>query len=124
MAVAGLALGLVGVFLFFGDTALDRALRQKYKQIEVGMTRADVVALLGPPGDQAVELPPRTWFSLGIGPANTYCVEWWTDQVEVIVSFDRPSDTVMAKDIGPCIRASLLEMTTDRAKRQWHRWFQ
>jgi hypothetical protein len=128
-AMAGVALGVVALFLLFGETARDRVLRQKYERIEVGMTQADVVALLGPPGDQAPERPPRTGIGLGIGPDHSYCIEWWTDNVEVLVSFADngparlPSDRFLRKDIGPCTRESRLQRIAESLKRQWRRWF-
>ncbi len=78
----------------------DSALRENYERIQNGMTYAQVVALLGPPGDHAPEAGEILdgWQTMADCPDY----EWYTDTVQVIVIFDW-SDRVVQKDIaGVC----------------------
>jgi hypothetical protein len=106
----------------------NRVTRENYDRIRVGMSRAEVYAVLGPPGDYSTreaipsELPdPPTltyrWQAISLE-------EWFGDRAAIEVYFDGAGNVASARcwllepiDHGP------LDNLLWRAKRQWHRWF-
>jgi hypothetical protein len=93
----------------------------KYKEIDVGMTRARVHAVLGPPGDYrtgpTTEVTPLA--SRGQPPE---C--WKSNEGMIWVSYDQ-SGTVdnYLKNFTRPPEPKPLQNLLWRLKRQWHRWF-
>jgi hypothetical protein len=130
LVIAALALAGAGALVLW--TRASAITREKADSIQEGMTRADVVTLLGPPGDHSTG--PLT-SSLGAyvfdssddcGTSPDYGSEagWITDIGIVDVRFD-DDQRVMNCWFSPLRRVeqSPLENLLWRAKRQWRRWF-
>ncbi len=105
------------------QSAADRALRENYERIQNGMTYAQVVALLGLPGDHAPEAGEilKGWQTMGDCPDY----EWYTDTASVIVLFDS-SYRVVDKGIGGVRRGDkpgLAQKFLKQVKAWWRRWF-
>jgi hypothetical protein len=125
VALAGLTVVLaVGAVTLWPPSA-SRITRENFNRIVSGMSRAEVEAILGPPGDY------RTGpTSLGAGSATTFrspegLVLWWEiDTGALSVTLDRSDRVVQTGSM-----ASLppdddaLRNFLWRAKRQWRRWF-
>jgi hypothetical protein len=128
VAMAGLAVVVtVGAVVLWPRA--DRVTRANYERIQIGMTRADVEAILGPPGDYTTgPLTDPNGIELLLSllpPASGVESPWWAaDYGTVGVWFDEGGRVVM-KNYEPYskapqgVGANLLW----RAKRQWHRWF-
>jgi hypothetical protein len=89
-AVAGLAVALVvgGVFVLW--LRPDRVTRANFDRLTSGMTRAEVVAILGPPGDYTTG--PIT--SLGPAEYPPSVTVWVTDEGTYWVRFDGVEERV------------------------------
>jgi len=126
----------------------DRITREKFDRICEGMSRAEVEAILGPPGDyssgplQYARTSLYAFFSSGPHPTDDFVlssplkikmrdertqvdrVEWRTDR-QIATVYYLPSGRVRIMGFSDVARldqspfANLLW----RAKRQWHRWF-
>ncbi len=101
------------------ESNADLALKANYARIRDGMTYAQVVAVLGPPGDQA---PEAGEFESGwqVMSDDPYCV-WYTDTVGVVVHFDR-GFRVVDKNIDGVQRAD--PAWTQRFLKQLREWCQ
>jgi hypothetical protein len=77
------------------DTALDQAARQNFARIHPGMTRADVIEILGPPRDLANRIPkPSDWPKVEPNQVQDI-LEWDSDHLRFFVYFD-PRDSSAA----------------------------
>jgi hypothetical protein len=92
------------------------------------MTRAQVEAIVGPPGDFTTG---PVYASRGLGDDVDHAGEdcqnqefWCNDGVRLILGFDRDSK-VCAKAVTKMdlVPLSLSERAIWRIRRQWHRWF-
>ena len=150
VVLAGLAVVVAaGAFVLWPRP--DRITRENYERIRVGMSSAEVEAILGgPPGDYRTvrtedEMYPRC-FDLDAMAWHVECDRdfeayrepmWFGNQGIIRVSFksgfvaelpaglERAGETLPCKHFDgtvPCM-ASTLETLLWRAKRQWHRWF-
>jgi hypothetical protein len=125
-AVVGLAV-LVAVGAFVLWPRQDRVTRENYDQIKVGMTRAEVDAILGPPGDYTTVEPFGTGYgqqSEGTQLIIPPTVDWVGDEGYLQVGFD-DEDRVVGKIFTrhlQSVRASL-ERIIWPVKRLWRRWF-
>ena len=133
---AGLAVLIaVGVFALWPRT--DRVTRANFDRLRIGMSRAEVEALLGPPADYTTVPLHNPWCgpddvdsavdlsneSVARAPADGLSL-WATDQALVLTTYD-PDDMLADPGFLPCTRLpqSALNNLLWRAKRQWHRWF-
>jgi len=135
VALAGLA-----VLVAAGVVALwprpERITRENFDRIKVGMSRAEVYAILGPPGDYSsgpVEFDGRQEFLRGIDLdanepvdcGNPALARWWSDTGSAWVEFD-PSDRARPREFTRHLgrlEQSSLDALLWRAKRQWRKWF-
>jgi hypothetical protein len=140
VALAGLAVvAAAGAFVLWPRT--DRITRANYDRIRMGMSRAEVYAILGPPGDYTTQPNRRRGLywnpdghkSIGVG------FYWMGDAGVVEMDFNPQDDVVWRMDfeeIGPGERIEmsplatlrwrverLVDDTRWRAKRQWRKWF-
>jgi hypothetical protein len=99
------------------------------------MSRPDVVAILGPPGDYRT-LPPAMppvgepfRLDQDVPPPDTKWdtivsqLFWLTDDLEIAVYFDPMGDARTECEPSHVVRLNLLDNLLWRLKRQWHRWF-
>jgi hypothetical protein len=117
----------------------DRVTRENFDRIREGMTRTEVEAILGPPGDGSSGPLEFRDFLLRFDRVNDYYrpsssevlggkwqerVEWLSDQHFVSVCFLQ-SGHVRTKSCDDVRRKeqSTFDNILFRAKRQWHRWF-
>jgi hypothetical protein len=127
--LAGLAV-LVAVGLFALWPQPNRITRENCARINKGMTQAEVVAILGPPGDytsgpmllEDEEWPEddcyRGFAAFSEGPA------WCGDTGCVEVRVDNSGEVLACRFVGGRrVEQSALANLLWRAKRQWRRWF-
>jgi hypothetical protein len=132
VAQAGLAVVVAaGAALLWSQLEPDRITAANFERIHKGMTRAEVEAILGLPGDYttgATHADPEfmfhgdEWFNVfATGPAWPL---WEGDAIRIQVGFD-DSDHATHKGRLTAHRweQSPFDNLLWRAKRQWHRWF-
>jgi hypothetical protein len=130
----GLAVLLLAVAAFgLWPPQPDRVTQENFDRINEGMSRADVEAILGPPGDYSggplvLEAPgPPVRFEPAKesrGTDDSAFVEWANDSGRAQVVFDG-SGRVDWRYFGPVRRMeqTALDNLLWRTKRQWRRWF-
>jgi hypothetical protein len=103
-----------------------RVTLENFDRIRVGITRAEVEAGLGLPGDHTTgpTRPTGRGYGVDLGLVCASVSHWVTDDGSIVVEFDakgrvcgcawKPTERVKQ---GP------LENLLWRDKRQWHRWF-
>jgi hypothetical protein len=135
LALAGLALASVMAFALWPRPS--RVTRATYDRIKAGMSRAEVEAILGPPGDYSSGptkwVNPRTheilvtepWPRMPShpGPVVSRRDSWHED--EGLISVGYFCGDAVVKDFVPAEREPQppLDNFRWRAKRQWRRWF-
>jgi len=138
VALAGLA-----VVVTAGTVVLwprpERITRANFHRIREGMSRAEVEAILGPPGDYRTGLG-ETWFTepklwspdrdiaprpeplWSTAPGNSWA-RWDSDSFSIWISFD-DSGSAAVKEVWPRRKTQgPVDSLLWRAKRQWRRWF-
>jgi hypothetical protein len=126
VALAGLAVVVtVGVVVLWPRP--DRVTPENYACIRLGMSRAEVYALLGPPGDYAtgdtkasdLPNPPRLADLLHAASLP----EWVGDRAAIGVYFDGAGNVAYAecRHLEPVDHGPLGNLLW-RLKRQWDRW--
>jgi hypothetical protein len=151
VALAGLA-----VVVAAGTVVLwpreDRVTRANYDRIQIGMSRVDVEAILGPPGDYRTGLgesdfgddsasrwvgdPPGFPSSWGLGwfaypnslpvegvPTASVQTNWFGDSCRICVEVDDAGRVRDSSVHNRRLTQGPLDNLLWRAKRQWHRWF-
>jgi hypothetical protein len=149
VALAGLTVVAAGVAVVWPRPP-SRITRENFDRIPTGMSRAEVEAILGPPGDyrtgpttaHEIEYCPPSPFPPSARPVRTVVSDWrptvdpitgktlnlgpfWdSDAGSAEVHFDEAGRVDGARYFG-CKRVeqTLPENLVWRAKRQWHRWF-
>jgi hypothetical protein len=130
VVLAGLAVAVtVGAVALRSQSEPDRITQANFERIRVGMTRADVAAILGPKGDfrtkkesiflgEPLHYPPS-------GPPVVAYDQWIGDSHVASIAFSHASGLVEAKSfmVNVPIEQSEFDTVLWRAKRQWHRWF-
>jgi hypothetical protein len=130
--VVGLAVLLtVGVFVPGPSPGPSLVTRENFDRIKGGMKKADVEAILGPPGDhqtgpEDIAASDGLWedqVKLGDDPIAAER-QWAGDTCTIRVRFST-SGTVVGKAGFGSVRADQGALTNLlwRAKRQWQRWF-
>ena len=137
VALVGLAVvGAAGMVVLWPRQ--DRISRQNLERIKRGMTRVEVEAILGPPGDHATApledpdpsgLVMSNWRPYYVPPIDRFdaeheIVQWRGDAGIIAVNFTLSGHVVEA-GMWPVKRVdqTLLGNLLWRLKRQWHRWF-
>jgi hypothetical protein len=129
VAAVGLAVVVaVGAFVLWPRQ--DRITRENYGRIQPGMPRAEVEAILGPPGDYTTRRNryhgqywrPDGLKSYGVG------FYWMDDTGLIVLYFSHQTNDVGGmefEDIGPDARieASPFETLRWRVERRWRKWF-
>ena len=123
VALAGLA-----VVVAAGAVVLwprSRITQDDSDRIKIGMTRAEVQAILGPPGDHRTNAPPPRGRSGGsTRPSGTGGDRWVGDEGTLQVLFnsdDRVRGCSWFQSAGE--RGDGFIQVLRWVKRQWHRWF-
>ncbi len=119
---------LAGLVVLAGAAAFalwpDRITPENYARIRIGISQAEVEAILGPPGDYRTVLtqePPRPDLKR-LGHPSGYEV-WVGDTGHFLVFYSH--DVVSHKTLFPAVAAEQtpLDNLFWRAKRQWRKWF-
>jgi hypothetical protein len=147
VVLAALAVVIAAGAVVLWPRPASRITRENFDRIREGMSRAEVEAFLGPPGDYRTghgetgfgesevtgwnEDPPfrlddaLTWsrFPDQSPKDPSRWANWLSDSFVILIVIDE-SGQVILKHIGPRRRTqSPLDDLLWRAKRQWHRWF-
>jgi hypothetical protein len=123
-----LLLGLVGVAVVVvaGVVVLwpSRITPENYERIRVGMSRAEVYAILGPPGDYSTYDAPSYEFRCLGPPPPLPMEEWLGNRARIGVFFDGAGNVASARCflLNPVAQSPLGNLLW-RAQRQWDRWF-
>jgi hypothetical protein len=123
VVLAGLAVVVtVGAWLLWPQP--DRITKGNVNRIGKGMSRAQVEAILGSPGDYAGG-PTRTVPWNPVVNSQEDLVEWWTDTGRATVAFDRQSQVVVWVVYFPCSRIpqGALENLMWRIERLQYNWY-
>jgi hypothetical protein len=129
--VAGLALAMLTAAVFVAWPRPDRITLENFYRIQKGMSRDEVAAILGPPGDHSTrpvcsggpDTAVRRRFYSDPDPEESRD-SWVGDSGCIIVLSDAdrgPRLLVFAPVAGP--QQNPLENLLWRAKRQWRKWF-
>jgi hypothetical protein len=132
LALAGLV-GLAGAFVLWPrQEPASRITQETFDCIRVGMSRAEVEALLGRPGDYSSgpmladprhpeDVPPFWSWSDDFPPIVSQ--HWCCDAGQISIRFG-PGGVARKNFMhGFRMEQGALENLEYRAKRQWHRWF-
>jgi hypothetical protein len=131
VALAGLAVIAVGAVVLWPRA--DRITRENFDRIKKGMGRAEVEAILGPPGDYTTG-PTQTTFlesaskhpvSWTRGSVFTPVIEFWeTDDAAIEVGYGPSGELLFTIRRGQKrLQQSPLDNLIWRVNRQCHRWF-
>jgi hypothetical protein len=130
VVLAGLAVVVAAGVVVLWPRSVSRITRENCDRIRVGMSRADVEAILGPPGDYTTgpvafgsswNLISTRQYSPNENPAR---YDYLTDSAWFAVTFDDAGQVnVRGIEYGSKVNQGALENLLWRAKRQWHRWF-
>jgi hypothetical protein len=106
----------------------DRITRENYDRIRVGMNRAEVYTVLGPPRDYSTG--PTLYVLDALYPHDIMQdpypdqeVSWWGDTGEIDVYFSPSGVTAATFARALKGRKNVVGDLLWRAKRQWRRWF-
>jgi hypothetical protein len=130
MIGAVILMALVGVTAIALMPRVSRVTEENYDRIGGHMSRAEVYAILGPPGD----------YSTGPQSHHKGTGDWWTERIEqeyltnqdvwdadglsFTVYYDSSGSTVGKLIVRPTrIPQGPLDNILWRAKRQWRKWF-
>jgi hypothetical protein len=126
LALAILALLVAGIAALWPGS--DQITRDNFKRIHRGMTRDDVRAILGPPGDRTT-LPtePAPVFEVLFvdGPLTDNDASEWTGNAGWIqLDFDARGKVIQGQLIGQApLKLGMLDLLLWRIERQWNHWF-
>src|SRR5262245_57459436 len=101
VVLAGLAVVVaIGVVVLWARAAPERITRENYERIRVGMSRAEVYAVLGPPGDYSTG--DEKLSDLPLPPCQPQLQalsleEWTSDRVRIGVYFDGTGNVAPAR---------------------------
>jgi hypothetical protein len=121
VALAGLAVVIAaGVVVWPRPLWATRANYDRIRDREGIVTRAEVEAILGPPGDYRTVLTSDS----GVPLQQSNCESWVVNEGHVLVWY-YDDDVVSSWALFPAVavKQTPLENLLWRAKRQWHRWF-
>jgi hypothetical protein len=133
LALAGLAV-VVGAVVFVLWPQSVRCTDENFDRLGVGMTRAEVQAILGPSGDHATgpldwrvkegEPPFRQFGEMTLEDVPPTTVLWLDDGGAITVDFDQSGRACLGSyNKAESMPQSLFDNLLWRAKRRWHRWF-
>jgi hypothetical protein len=118
VALAGLAVAVASGLVVLWPSS--RTTQDNSDRIKIGMTRAEVQAILGPPGDYRTNAPPPRGWPSGSGLRST----WEADDGTIQVVFNS-DDCVASCSFFPNAgeRRDGFNQVLGWVNRQWHRWF-
>jgi hypothetical protein len=129
VVLAGLAVVVAAgmVALWPKPSSLIRVTEENLSRVRPGMTRAEVEAILGPPGDYRTHptdsFPPRGPSPVGSGVSFT-CLQWQSDTIDVQICVAPNGDFLWLKAISAQpAKLGLLDHLRWHIEHQWHRWF-
>ena len=132
VVLAGLAVvGAAGAFVLWPWPS-SRITLENCNRIREGMSRAEVEAILGPPGDHSsgpVDFAGRTALAMGSGGRARPALVFTPIRRDAFEDNNPDMSSHQAEVRFKCdwmvqrIDQSLSENILWRAKRQWHRWF-
>jgi hypothetical protein len=123
-AVVGLAVVAAGAVALWPDPS-SRITRENVDRIREGMTRAEVVAILGPPGDYSSGPVRRVPRSTIVNSQTDLTTEWWVTDTGLAESAFDSRGLVVAIVYDPCERIpqDLLDNLKWRVEHLVFRWF-
>ena len=143
VALAALAVVVAaGVVVLWPRPSL-RITLENCKRIREGMSRAEVEAILGPPGDYRTGpgetghgstenmfwtldspdvAPGMHWSNVSQSDPGLWAI-WLSDSATVIIGIDDSGTVVFKRERPRRTTQSPLDNFLWRVKRQWHRWF-
>ncbi len=130
-ALVALAVALLLTAAFLLWPRADRVAREKYLRIHLGMTFAELVAILGPPGDFRSapdgSLIEREWIPQGgingsLDERGASVVLWETDEGEIAVVVRDSKVTAAQFAVVARGPQTSFENFLWRARRLWRRW--
>ena len=110
----------------------ERIAERNFTRIAEGMRRAEVEAILGPPGDYTTgptDSPARGGLYLlkrheSYYPMYDATQEWKGNTAIIRVGFDSANVATYKEYVtGPRVAQGLFDNLLSHAKGQWHRWF-
>jgi hypothetical protein len=122
----------------------DRVTRANYDRIQIGMNRANVEAILGPPGDYrtglgeigvAVDMQNMLWVPddldstlpnwsrVPLQSAESLSAIWMSDSFEIGITIDESACVTEKSEYPRRTSQRGMDNLLWRTKRQWHRWF-
>jgi hypothetical protein len=133
VALAGLAVVVAaGAVVLWPQTA--RCTDENFDRLGVGMTVAEVQAILGTSGDHTTgpldwrvkegEPPIRQFGEMALEDVPPATVLWLDDGGVVTVDFDQSGRACLGSyNKAESMPQSIFDNLIWRARRQWHRWF-
>jgi hypothetical protein len=128
LALAGLGVVIVAGAVVLWPHPPSRITRENFDRIKVGMSRPEVEAILGPPGDY--RMGPTLYFLDVISPKGSLPflihnpADRWESEIGAIDVFFGPTGvTASVYAHGVKVGRSAFDDLLWRLKRQWHRWF-
>jgi hypothetical protein len=126
VVLAGLAVVVAVGVVALWPQAVDRVTKESYDRIHAGMTRTEVEAILGPPGDYSSGPTSGGIDYGGILEARmrgSDAGSWNGDTGEILLTFDERRVTTMHFGPNEVRRLRPFDTVLWRLKRLWHRWF-
>jgi hypothetical protein len=122
VALAGLAVVVAAGVVVLWQRPSSRITQETCDRIHEGMDRAEVYAILGPPGDYTTQ-PSHAMF---VRPPEIDGIAdvWESDEYAIGLAFDQKGRVCLKREtncfvfpFGP------VDLLLWRLNRQWHRWF-
>jgi hypothetical protein len=128
--VAGLVVLLLAVGVFVAWPRPNRITQENFDRIQQGMSRAEVEAILGPPGDYRTlpqEFEPWALTSVAFQPSSKASF-WHANTMSISMSISIEFDeSGRAQGRSASTSQTIVNGPFDnllwRVKRQWRRWF-
>jgi hypothetical protein len=128
VALSGLTVVVAAGAVVLWPRPSSRITKENFDRIQTGMSREEVVAILGPPGDYTTgpfQTDHGVVFNYYELPSRADILSWADDGAYVDVVFDHDDNYVYDRHFDTIARVPLspLDNLLWRLKRQWHRWF-
>jgi hypothetical protein len=132
IAAVGLAV-LVAVGAFVVWPRPNRVTRENYNRIRLRMSRAQVEAILGPPGDYTTV--PVGQVTTSMSPSDSAALtrarmdsrttesEWWADTGYIVVAYSPEGVSYRNFGVVDAAQLSPLDRLLWQTERLWRKWF-